>query len=58
MILPCKCKHEYQDKIYGFGLRAHNWARKANTTGAWRYTVCQALHTGPAPVEAKAVKKE
>lgn len=24
VIIPCKCKHEYQDKKYGDGKRVHN----------------------------------
>lgn len=36
-IKPCDCKHAYQDKKYGYGLRIHNYADKKNE---WRCTVC------------------
>lgn len=40
-IRPCTCTHAAQDALYGRGLRAHNWARKAfNGQGGWRCTVC------------------
>ena len=40
MILPCSCKHEYQDETYGTGMRVHNPAPKAGPTGGYRCTVC------------------
>jgi len=39
-VLRCSCDHDYQDKAYGYKMRLHNWARKAEGTGAWRCTVC------------------
>lgn len=40
-ILGCKCTHEYQDKRYGAGQRAHN---KSGDTNSTKYfcTVCGA----------------
>ena len=35
MILPCSCKHEYQDKEYEKGHRVHNSCVKG-----YRCTVC------------------
>lgn len=41
-VLPCKCKHEFQDKAYGIGKRLHNFGRKLfNGQGGWRRTVCK-----------------
>jgi hypothetical protein len=41
-ILPCKCKHAYQDERYGNGLRVHNHAPKVHSgAGGWRCTVCE-----------------
>jgi len=37
--MPCKCKHEFQDKRYGKQMRVHNKARKQREEG-WRCTVC------------------
>lgn len=40
-IMPCICKHEFQDRTYGMGKRVHN-STLANDRGreAWRCTVC------------------
>ena len=38
-ILACTCKHVFQDKEYGPGMRLHNWAPKSGGAG-WRCTVC------------------
>lgn len=39
--LPCSCKNQYQDKMYGLGQRAHNFAPKKDKAGRkWRCTVC------------------
>lgn len=45
MIIPCNCKHEYQDETYGKGNRVHNFATKAGQggAGAWRCTVCSSM---------------
>jgi len=37
-ILPCSCKHEYQDKKYGKGNRVHN--KKGSKNPGYRCTVC------------------
>lgn len=40
-ILPCNCKHEFQDTKYGIGKRLHNFASGLNASrGGWRCTVC------------------
>lgn len=44
-ILGCSCKHEYQDRKYGVGMRVHNPAPKIGKDGAgkvtgFRCTVC------------------
>jgi len=36
-ILPCTCEHEYQDTVYGKGMRVHNFGV---TDKIWRCTVC------------------
>jgi len=38
MVLRCSCKHEYQDKKYGKGMRYHNETRKIQQP--YRCTVC------------------
>jgi len=38
-ILPCKCKHEYQDELYKKGKRVHNRCGRDKSPG-WRCTVC------------------
>ncbi len=35
MILPCKCKSEYQDKKHGKGMRVYN-----SCNNGYRCTVC------------------
>ena len=39
--IKCKCKSEFQDELYGKGMRVHNecGANKGKTTG-WKCTVC------------------
>lgn len=39
MILKCTCKHDYQDKLYGYGRRVHNIRHKGKIIG-YRCTVC------------------
>lgn len=41
MIVICKCKHAYQDSIYGTQKRHANLATKS---GGYRCTVCGTLH--------------
>lgn len=36
-LIQCSCKHEYQDKKYGSGMRVHNYSPKKK---AWSCTVC------------------
>lgn len=42
VILTCKCKNAFQDKLYGSGKRVHNSGPKAgpNKTEGYRCTVC------------------
>ena len=42
-ILPCSCKHEQQDEMYGKGNRVHNNAsgKDSKTSDRWRCTVCE-----------------
>ncbi len=37
MILPCNCKHAYQDKRYGIGKRVHNPTKDESK---FKCTVC------------------
>lgn len=44
-IISCSCKHEYQDKKYGVGMRVHNEAPKVGKDASgkvtgFRCTVC------------------
>jgi len=41
MILPCSCKHPFQDQRYGLGQRVHNQKKD----GARRCTVCGNVKT-------------
>ncbi len=43
MIKKCACKHDYQDKKYGTGMRVHNPVKGPNNTVLWRCTVCTAV---------------
>ncbi len=39
--IKCSCKHGYQDRECGDGIRLHNYARKGrNGEPGWRCTVC------------------
>lgn len=40
MIKVCTCKHEFQDKKYGFRKRVHNQCKKEGKIKGWRCTVC------------------
>lgn len=37
--LPCTCTHEFQDKLYGKGIRVHNQTK----VGQFRCTVCSKI---------------
>lgn len=39
-VLPCSCKHEHQDKLYGPGMRVFNTALKGE---GLRCSVCLAV---------------
>jgi len=44
MVIKCTCKHEVQDKMYGPGMRVHNFAKAVlNKQGGYRCTVCKAI---------------
>ena len=51
MILTCRCRHEFQDKLYGKYKRVHN--SMAKTPGAYRCTVCGAETAGRREIKAK-----
>ena len=40
-VLPCRCKHDFQDKFYGVQKRLHTGG-KPNSQGIqqWKCTVC------------------
>jgi hypothetical protein len=39
-LAPCTCRHEYQDKAYGKGLRVHNVVLIGKNKGKYICTVC------------------
>lgn len=39
VIKRCSCTHDFQDKIYGQGMRVHN-TTVATKNGKYRCTVC------------------
>lgn len=44
IIVPCSCKHQYQDRLYGAGNRVHNdpgHNGAGNKNGKSRCTVCE-----------------
>lgn len=47
MILRCTCKHDFQDKTYGSGMRVHNPCPPKGKTDdpKYRCTVCGAERT-------------
>lgn len=59
MILPCNCKHGYQDKTYGKGNRVHNvYIAGSNQMG--RCTVCKtekSANVKEAHAQLEAAKK-
>lgn len=56
-IIPCGCKHTYQDAVYGNGKRVHNVGAKS---GKLRCTVCKTekLPARSAVIEEKKAKKK
>lgn len=48
MKLPCTCKHDYQDRKCGIGVRVHN----ANTKGS-KCTVCGNQRSEGASIKMK-----
>lgn len=55
-IIKCRCRHEYQDQLYGRGNRVHNPVGN----GSWTCTVCGLPHTvegAAAPENKKSGKK-
>jgi len=57
MILPCTCKHKFQDEEYGEGNRVHNYApgggggATAGKKPGYRCTVC--LKMKPVPPQSR-----
>ena len=52
--LPCSCKHDFQDKRYGKGIRLHALCGPQPQRD-WGCTVCGKIKTGTKPV---VVRKE
>jgi hypothetical protein len=52
MILPCTCKHDFQDRAYGYGKRVFN-----PTNFGYRCTVCSREIRAPNPREVQPVKE-
>jgi len=53
VILPCSCKHKFQDEEYGEGMRVHNYAPKGYNGGpGWRCTVCEKVKPAKAKKDA------
>ena len=51
MILRCNCRHKFQDREYGNGLRVHNPCKgKDGALGHWRCTVCGNARQYSSPV--------
>lgn len=48
-ITQCTCKHDFQDKHYGKGLRVHNLA--TGKVKGWRCTVCSNIKATPDAVK-------
>ena len=45
VILPCSCKHKFQDGEYGSGMRLHNRMFKdQRSSGKARCSVCEKVH--------------
>ena len=55
-ILACKCTNEYQDRVYGAGMRLHNHSPKTSA-GGWRCTVCKREQTKAGEGKQKVEKK-
>ena len=56
MILPCHCKHAFQDERYGLGRRVHNRMKdKVPGVEQYRCTVCGTPRTlsQPKPEQKK-----
>lgn len=54
-VVPCNCKHEQQDELYGKGRRLANYSAKQ---GEYRCTVCGTNHrTGNSDSVVKKGKK-
>jgi hypothetical protein len=44
-IIPCACKHEFQDKEYGAGMRVANKLAQKAGVNEYRCTVCSKVHS-------------
>lgn len=42
LLRVCTCQSTFQDRVYGPGMRVHNFARSSpdKVHGGWRCTVC------------------
>lgn len=39
-VMPCTCKHEFQDEKYGKNMRVFNERMSGGKSNGWRCTVC------------------
>lgn len=58
-IRACGCDHKEQDRLYGKGMRVHNWARNSpdKPKGGWRCTVCAHDRIGLTGMKVRATAK-
>lgn len=55
-LIPCGCKHDFQDKEYGAGMRVHNKGKGTVSTDKWICTVCgKSLSISSPKAEKKAI---
>lgn len=56
MLIRCSCKHDYQDKRYGVGVRVHNPLKATSGGLQWRCTVCETTRAHGEHVSIKVKK--
>jgi len=55
--MECTCKHEYQDKKYGKGIRVHNLCGPYPQKN-WGCTVCSRITEGAKPFVVKETEDD
>ena len=40
-IIKCSCKHEFQDSVYGNGMRLHNLGQGQKNSNTYKCTICK-----------------